>query len=521
MASKGYLPLSLGYTRPLSRLEMARAISVLLSDAALREKLTDAEEGELERFAHEFKGELRVIGAAVPDEGTRHGLLERLKDGDPLLSFREGESEINFRPVVRLRFVGEEENWTYQRTAGGVLSGNLRGSLHFYINPEDTREGGSKSYDPWRNPKGLILDRGAEYVKLLGSSANYERTIAYLVFELPWFEVEFGKDRLRWGPGYFGNLALSLNAPSLTMVKLSARYGRFKFTWLSGALRDAPASVDTLRSYESRGGFRRLERRRYIAAHRLEIAPRPWIELGFHEVVIYGDRGPEPSYLNPIMFYWSAEHYLGDRDNATMGADFVLRPVNGLTIYGSVFLDDFDLLDPDLGRAVNKIGLTGGFFWAGPFGIADADLRTEYTRIEPWVYTHRYPVNVYQHYGWCLGHWLGPNADGIFVQARYRFSHRLEASLTFRRLRKGRNKPGEDVGGDIFQWTNVERKRFLAGALERNTSVGIGVSYEMESGLSLRAAFRRSWLKSELASGEDSHYDVPYRGEISLEYNFF
>jgi hypothetical protein len=303
-------------------------------------------------------------------------------------------------------------------------------------------------------------------------------------------------------------------------LKLSARYGRFKFIALSGVLRDAPASVDTLRSYESRGGLRRLENRRYIAAHRLEVFPKPWITLGFYEVVVYGDRGPEPSYLNPIMFYWSAEHYLGDRDNAVMGADFVLRPLNGFLTYASAYLDDFDLLDPDLGRTVNKVGFTGGLFWAEPFGIHDTDLRVEYTRIEPWVYTHKFPVNTYQHYGWGLGHWLGPNADGIFAQSRFRFSHRLSSSVTFQKLRKGKNRPGEDVGGDIFQWTRTESKKFLAGALEKKTSFGIEMNYDMESGLLLRAGFMRSWLESELSQTEDNCYDVPYRAEFSIEYNF-
>ena len=143
MESKGLLPLSSGNMRPFSRAEIAEIVSPLVSDMELMGKLTDTEKGELKRFTVEFKEELRAIGITVADGGTRNSFLGRLKDGDPLLSFKEGESEVKFRPTLRVRFVSEKDDWTYQRTAGGTLWGNLKGSLHFYIDPEDTRERGS------------------------------------------------------------------------------------------------------------------------------------------------------------------------------------------------------------------------------------------------------------------------------------------------------------------------------------------------------------------------------------------
>jgi hypothetical protein len=40
----------------------------------------------------------------------------------------------------------------------------------------------------------------------------------------------------------------------------------------------------------------------------------------------------------------------------------------------------------------------------------------EYVHIEPFVYSHRYAVNTYEHFDALLGYPIGPNADRLHAE---------------------------------------------------------------------------------------------------------
>ena len=101
------------------------------------------------------------------------------------------------------------------------------------------------------------------------------------------------------------------------------KFWRLKFCSFTGFLRTYPQiTYESITEQSGEEINREMQSKKYIAAHRLEIAVTDNLDIGLNEVVVYGDRGLEFAYLNPIMFYRSAEHYLGDMDNATMSADF-------------------------------------------------------------------------------------------------------------------------------------------------------------------------------------------------------
>ena len=125
-------------------------------------------------------------------------------------------------------------------------------------------------------------------------------------------------------------------------------------------------------------------------------------------------------------------------------------------------------------------------FLIDPLGVSDSDFRMKYVHVEPYVYTHRIPINVYQNHGYVLGHRIGPNSDGLFGEFNYRFSRVVRGTLSFQRLRHGRNiydEHGEmikNVGGDInfpVEYKRGGRKRFLDGILEKESTFGLGLSY--------------------------------------------
>ena len=260
--------------------------------------------------------------------------------------------------------------------------------------------------------------------------------------------------------------------------------------------------ADSSASYIVNHQARTIERQKYLAAHRLEVALAPWLDLGFHEIVVYGDRGLEPTYLNPLMFYWAAQSHLGDKDNVMMGLDLDIHPGHNQRYYVSYVIDDLKKLAIFSNDFANKFSLQAGWFWVDPPGLADGDLRLEYVRIEPWIYTHKFPINTFRHFDAPLGHELDPNSDRLGLAITKRFGHGLAFKGIVQRSRHGANEVLEDgsirnVGGDLhYGWRpgdERDSKRFLDGVLERRTSLAGSVEWRILPQLIAEVGYEQEW----------------------------
>ena len=230
----------------------------------------------------------------------------------------------------------------------------------------------------------------------------------------------------------------------------------------------------------------------------------PWLDLGFQEVVVYGDRGPELSYVNPLMFYWAAQSYLGDKDNVMMGLDLDIHPGRGRRYYLAYVIDDLKKAGVLSDDFANKFSLQVGMLWVDPLGLGDAEFRAEYVRIEPWIYSHKFPINTFRHFDIPLGHSLAPNSDQWQLGLTKRASRDLGFELVFRRSRHGANVLNEDgtilnIGGDLhYGWRpgdEREAKKFLAGQLVQRTSVSAGLRWRILPLLGLEAEYVQEWGK--------------------------
>ena len=513
--------------RPFSRVEMGRMIETV----ARREDLSPIERAEVGILEEEFAEELharhglgtRMHGLDRRDAGS---LWSRARRGHPLVRLEEEGLTVHLDPFVRQIVAFLPEEHILHTDLGCVVRGQFRERVGFRIGFRETREQGTRVYRSRED----LFERRIEYVKIKGDSTLVDgrEGTAYLTFRLPWVRVEVGKDFVDWGPGWTGNLGLSDNAPSFDQVKLSAKYGRLKIVGLMGELRSM--ETDSLRSYLVNGNFRGLDRSKYLSGHRLEFEVHPDLKVGFQEVVLYGDRGPKLIYLNPVMLYLAAETYLDDKDNVSMGLDIDARPMRNLRAYLALFIDDMRKFKLGKGAFANKLGVQVGALWVDPLGLRDTDLRIEYVRIEPWVYTHKYSINSYLHYGALLGHPIGPNADLVQAQIEHRLSGALSVRLFAGSTRHGRNEVLPDgtvrnVGGDATlgyrQGDNKETKRFLDGVLERRQEFGMNVRYRplprLHLGVNCRQIRSHNVLKSDGSSGDSTDTEMVF----SVQYSYF
>jgi hypothetical protein len=312
-----------------------------------------------------------------------------------------------------------------------------------------------------------------------GSETYYDATEAYLNWGTEWINVTFGKDKVSWGPGRKTNLLLSDNAPSFDQLRIKTRIGNSsQFTYLVGKLH--PASDlrgDTL--YTTPIGWTRLTiEPKWIAAHRFEYALTSWLLLSVSEAVIWGERGLDAAYLNPLYFLYSAQHDGGDRDNVAMSGDFIVRLPFRSLFYGALLIDDMKISKLGKGDVGNKIGILAGLF-STDILYRNLDIGLEYTRLEPYVYSHFFPINTYSNWNSSLGSDLLPNSDRLELSIRYRPTFDITLNCSGALNRHGTQ------GGEITEslpHTPIGDVRFLDGTRTNWGDLRAGVEWEVIPG---------------------------------------
>lgn len=449
------------YTRNTVRAVILELVEVLVENPTA---LSNSEKKLFQKLKGEFHRELKETGVPVPaGEIEKHLLfLESSQENGHSYAVTDLILDQTFEFMRHNSKADSLDDAISFTQGGGSVRGILRESLAFYADVSNTMIKGDDDITRSNFTSGdrtIIVNADGEVFSL---EAN-----AYLVIQPKWFRFQFGKDRLAMGPGDHSNLMLSDNAPAFDNLRLDVEFDRLKFTYFHGFLKS-----ETL-PYNFKGDEADDKK---IAGHRLEFRLFDGLFFSANEAVIYGGRGIEPQYLNPIMIYHVAEQYTGDKDNNTMSFDITWLKPRGVKFYGALFLDDFSIFQDPFDTPGSKWAGLAGAFWVNPFGLYDADLRLEYTRVEPYVYTHRFPLLTYQHSDVGIGSSLKPNSDEWFLTAGYQPSrrHRLAFNLAWKRH-------GEGDFDQPFESEDPipDEKSFLGGTVERIFNIGLG--YQLET----------------------------------------
>jgi hypothetical protein len=135
-------------------------------------------------------------------------------------------------------------------------------------------------------------------------------------------------------------------------------------------------------------------------------------------------------------------------------------------------------------------------FYADMFGVENTNLMVEYTRIEPFVYSHaRSRDDNYTNLDRILGPRIGPNADSWFFRTDYLPARNLTFSFRVNIDRKGMNVLDENgnilrnVGSDPFlphRDSDPRNKKWMDGIVMRTRAVDLRASWEV---------FHQIWLE--------------------------
>ena len=478
---------------PLSRAEVAQFLVTIEEKKNL---LSEAEQGWLSDFIAEFRLEIdgktenfhRLIESEQKSFGAAVGKI--FSDREKFLYFHT-DSTLSFFMNGLLDFdarringdaLGKEHTEYLQ--AGGRVRGTVFGHLGYYAQWTNAQFWGSREL--------LIRDPiiSQSHALQVMDIQNFDFAESYVRYGTDVISAQVGRERVLWGTGYDQKMTLSDNVRPYDFIRFDAQYKSLKYTFLHAWLVGTPGKVVFTVPADTSARFTEdVADDKYFVAHRVELSLPGLFDIGFQEMLIYSNRSPDLAYLNPLTIIESSQRSRGERDNAFWEFDLQLHFIPGIELSGSITFDDINIpiLFSDKWNAL--YAWQAGMFYADMFGIANTNLMVEYTRIEPYVYSHaRSRDDNYTNLDRILGPRIGPNADSWFIRVDYLPLRNLTFSFRANSDRKGENildangQVIKNVGSDVFlphRSNDPETKIWLDGNLIKSRTLDFRVSWEV------------------------------------------
>lgn len=438
-----------------------------------------AEQALIGVFASEFGA--RSANASASDEGARKGKADNVRA--PLWTSEKG-----------LASAGLSAEMDFKTSPGGIaeLIGGAPGApeaadlWHFNSRLTPYIAG---AITPWlsaRGEAGFTIDK-VERSLYLPYSFTKEWDAGHISFgepryssgelDYPTFSYDIRQDiaaatdsgsfmarlsRLRrdWGAGS-GSFALSGTARPFVGLELIFQPSRyFALSSLVGSLTNwekGSAEKSTAKD-PATGDYTAISWQKMLGLQRLELFPFEWLTLSATSSLV-GAKRFELGYFSPLLFSVMYQNQLADVDNLGVQLDASLRIPRFGKIYASFYADEMEIthLDELFTKARNMFALQAGLKASLP-GLPFFTLTAQYTKIEPFVYTH-YPTwypdyrlrvdTSYTQDGENLGYYLPPNSDEFLVRLEAMPAPGWRAAAGYSFVRHGTN-PGAQGDPVIF-----------------------------------------------------------------------
>ena len=244
-----------------------------------------------------------------------------------------------------------------------------------------------------------------------------------------WGSIGVQRERIQWGDAQHASNILSAHNPAVPMVTLQltpCKWFQFDYfhAWLPSNVMDSTYYY----SEREREGVTQREYRpanKFMAANMFTFMPIKYIQFSIGNSIVYAERNVQAAYFIPIAFFKSLDHLLtkglgSENQNSQAFASITVRPTDHLRLYGSFFLDEFKFARLKKSNPEhNPVSYLVGFNWSG-WPVKGLSLRGEFMRSYIACYTHSIAVLDYTSNSYKMGHYMGDNAQSIFVQLAYR-----------------------------------------------------------------------------------------------------
>jgi hypothetical protein len=327
---------------------------------------------------------------------------------------------------------------------------------------------GPEREDRARNEKPSPRERSFK-----GLTSLFERS--YITVHMDKMTLFFGREYTDWGPSPGGNLLISQTAGSFDQIGARASFQRFRWSVFHALLS--------------------AEFRRYLAGHRIE-ARFGKLHLGISETVVYADREFDPIYALPLASFYANQFGERGDDNVLWSVETKYAPVNGVLLYGSFLIDDFQF--ERAAGAPDKLAFDVG----AKFGLlqpAPITVRMRYRYVDIYTYTHRDSMNAHltgtgsvEQGDPLIGGTPGPDSDEW--SADVSTFPRRDLTVTFHFLLR---RLGE--GNDFRNWIMPMESfpPFPSGTVERTMDLGVSVLWELGGNSNVSLGYNRAFVDNQ------------------------
>jgi hypothetical protein len=468
MAQKGVIQFH-DEIRPVSREYIAKKLLELKETGS---ELTDLEKEELDFYLKDFGMEI----ANLKNKDSSSTTIVNADPYDRIRLFAYGDTlfKVNVSPILGYetgKLGGAKYSYRWNGLyLYGYLGNNIGYSLRFQDNSEDgTTIDKTKNFTP---NTGIVLSRTDL------NNIQYDDIEANLAYNWSWGELSVGKDYLNWGYGQSGLLVLSDKAPSFPFIRLDMRFTSWlSFNYIHAWLNSGIIDSTQLYSTSLPGLKNTVFENKFFAEHSLILTPTAGLDISLGESIVYSNQ-LQLSYLIPVMFFFSVNHYLSENNEGARGnSQFFMsvsskNQIKNTHLYGTLFIDELSLegiFNPATQR--NQIGFTlGGSVTDLP--VNNITFTLEYTKIYPYVYNMYNSTITYQNNGYIMGDWIGDNADLIYAALNYRFLRGLQSTLWVQYIRKGAEETA-------VQSADQPQPPFLFGLRTNYSYFGFNAKYEI------------------------------------------
>jgi len=515
-AAKGYITLN-DETRPWSRIYVA---GKLLELRNILDKLTTWEKESLEFYEHEYYYELVKLKKETINTTLKY-LTFDYSDRFRFFFYEDSNFTFSAEPMLGYEIGKKYGDNQLERHNGINIYGSFSDNIGISSNLIDNLE------------EGLLLDANRTYSNKTGfgfitsfnKSIEYDYVNASIDISWKWGNFGIAKDYIQWGSGESGQLIFSTKAPSFPFIRLKLNpVDWFEFNYIHGWLNSTIIDSSGLRYNFNQNRLHYSLVDKFIASHLFTFRPLGNLSISVGESVVYSDK-IQPVYFIPFLFFRLADHYVMNNDNNVGGnaqifADirYKNKPIKSI-FYFSLFIDElavgslFNSASNRIEAKQTELAYTIGGKFIDPF-LENSEVVLEYTKIEPYVYSHSDDAQFYSNYKYQLGHWIGNNGDLVFLSYIQNIQRGLKLKIWGEYLRRG--KSVVNSGDVIYPYPD-----FLYGNRENTVNWGIEGNYEIIYSLNAKLAFQHSKITDEDLTRTPSYQlGIKNLFSFSLSYGF-
>ena len=289
-------------------------------------------------------------------------------------------------------------------------------------------------------PQYLNTEMGVQYKEAM-YGGDYSEIRAGIKAYSWWGSIGLVKDNLQWGDSYHSANIFSGRAPSFPMIELKlkpCKWFRLDYIhgWLVSNVIDSTNYFVEEQYTDSTARVHYRPKNKFIAANMLTFTPVRGLDLSIGNSIVYSENNVQAAYFIPIAFYKSLDHLLTkglaiENQNSQLFFNVSTRNLKYTHFYASVFIDEikfarFKSSNPENNPISWKVG---GQLSNWP--IRNLALNVEYTRTNILNYTHSIDVLTWTSNSYNLGHYLGDNADELYVALTYKPIRSLTLKLHY------------------------------------------------------------------------------------------